>query len=160
MYTGRCHIMEAIEMVKTRANADTEEWDIVGRAPPGWVEANEQRWRCPQSQVADESSFVLQAQCAKATKPKKAKPPKPSSKPVAPLDPLAAAAPVIEQLIRMKNGKTRRPEVSPRAFLPPDYRTPRQATFSPSRWIGRLWGCQTTRPSSRGPWTSGQCSSG
>jgi len=26
-------------MVKTKANADTEEWDIVGRAPAGWVEA-------------------------------------------------------------------------------------------------------------------------
>ncbi len=39
---GRCHIMEAIEMVRTRANADTEEWDIVGRAPPGWAEANSQ----------------------------------------------------------------------------------------------------------------------
>ena len=36
---GRCHIMEAIEMMRTRANADTEEWDIVGPAPPGWVEA-------------------------------------------------------------------------------------------------------------------------
>jgi hypothetical protein len=29
--------MEAIEMKGTRANADTEEWDIVGRAPPGWT---------------------------------------------------------------------------------------------------------------------------
>jgi hypothetical protein len=31
--------MEAVEMMRTRANADTEEWDIVGPAPPGWVEA-------------------------------------------------------------------------------------------------------------------------
>ena len=34
---GRCHVMEAVEMRGTRANADTEEWDIVGRAPPGWM---------------------------------------------------------------------------------------------------------------------------
>ena len=34
---GRCHIMEAYEMMKTRANADTEEWDIVGRASAEWV---------------------------------------------------------------------------------------------------------------------------
>ena len=34
---GRCHVMEAVEMKGTRANADTEEWHIVGRAPPGWL---------------------------------------------------------------------------------------------------------------------------
>jgi len=34
---GRCHVMQAIEMKGTKANADTEEWDLIGRAPPGWV---------------------------------------------------------------------------------------------------------------------------
>ena len=34
---GRCHMMEAIEMKGTKANADKEEWDVVGRAPPGWT---------------------------------------------------------------------------------------------------------------------------
>lgn len=34
---GRCHMMEAIEMKGTKANADKEEWDIIGRAPPGWT---------------------------------------------------------------------------------------------------------------------------
>ena len=30
---GRCHMMEAIEMRGTKANADTEEWDIVRLTP-------------------------------------------------------------------------------------------------------------------------------
>ena len=30
---GRCHMMEAIEMRGTKANADTEEWDIVRPTP-------------------------------------------------------------------------------------------------------------------------------
>ena len=34
---GRCHMMQALEMKGTKANADKEEWDIVCRAPPGWV---------------------------------------------------------------------------------------------------------------------------
>ena len=30
---GRCRMMEAIEMRGTKANADTEEWDIVRPTP-------------------------------------------------------------------------------------------------------------------------------
>jgi len=33
---GRCHMMEAYEMMGTKANADKEEWDVVGLAPAGW----------------------------------------------------------------------------------------------------------------------------
>ena len=39
---GRCHVMEAVEMVRTRANADTEEWDIVQRASDEWLAAHSQ----------------------------------------------------------------------------------------------------------------------
>lgn len=28
--------MESVEMRGTKANADAEEWDIIGPAPPGW----------------------------------------------------------------------------------------------------------------------------
>ena len=36
---GRCHIMEAVEMLATKANADTEEWDVLRRASPEWIAA-------------------------------------------------------------------------------------------------------------------------
>ena len=38
---GRCHMMEAIEMRGTKENADTEEWDVVGRAADDWEPPSE-----------------------------------------------------------------------------------------------------------------------
>ena len=31
---GRCHVQEALEMKKTKENADEEEWDIWPEKPP------------------------------------------------------------------------------------------------------------------------------
>lgn len=66
-------------MIKTKANADTEEWDIIGRAPPGWVDA----------------------QC-EATKRKKAKP---KAAPWESDDPLAGAGAVLELVLRQRNAE-------------------------------------------------------
>eukprot|EP00962_Isochrysis_galbana_P028052 scaffold8849_cov101-Isochrysis_galbana.AAC.3 len=71
--------MEAVEMIKTKANADTEEWDIIGRAPPGWVEE----------------------QC-EAAKRKKSKPKAAAGEGV---DPLVGAALVLELVLRQKNAE-------------------------------------------------------
>ena len=38
---GRCHMMEAIEMRGTKENADTEEWDVIGRAADDWEPPSE-----------------------------------------------------------------------------------------------------------------------
>mmetsp|Transcript_22341 Transcript_22341/g.67999 ORF Transcript_22341/g.67999 Transcript_22341/m.67999 type:complete len:191 (+) Transcript_22341:2100-2672(+) len=72
--------MESYEMIKTKANADTEEWDILGRAPPGWVEE--------------------QCELINKKKTKKKGPGEDSS-----ADPMAAAAGVLEQILKQKNAK-------------------------------------------------------
>ena len=68
---GRCHMMEAIEMRGTKANADTEEWDIIGRASADWEgPASERKAKAKEEAKAKAKAAAAEAK-AEAKKAKK-----------------------------------------------------------------------------------------